>query len=67
MAPAGVVEPPEVEPPVAFGLTFADVYYYLNIGNCFRGVIGDRGAPGAGLPACLLGLVPARLGARCSS
>lgn len=29
--PAGVVDPPEPEERLVLGLTFSDVYYYLNI------------------------------------
>ena len=68
VAPAGVVEPPEAEPPVVFGLTFADVYYYLNIGNCFRGAVGTaEPQEQACLPARPDVLVPAAPAAACCS
>lgn len=51
-APAGVVDPPEPEERLVLGLTFSDIYYYLNI--AYWWAAGRRAA-------CLLARLLARL------
>ena len=51
----GVVEPPEAEPPILFGLTFSDFYYYLNIGTPVSECYSGQGTGSRGARACLPG------------